>query len=92
MTLPSKTELSPTGTVSQNIPPQVNSPIFGTNGLFTLPQGGTAIDTGLLDHANNQINALTGIYSTNNSPAVQSALDRALAAIRDGYNALISEP
>ena len=92
MTLPSKTELSPTGTVSQNIPPQVNSPIFGTNGLFTLPQGGTAIDTGLLDHANNQINALTGIYSANNSSAVQSALDRALAAIRDGYNALISEP
>lgn len=80
------------GGTTTTSPTEANSPVFGTNGLLTVSQGGSVLDTDLLNHANNQINSLSGVSKANNSAAVQSALDRALAAIRDGYNALILEP
>ncbi|APV44633.1 hypothetical protein Dform_01305 [Dehalogenimonas formicexedens] len=71
-------------------PPEANIPIFGTS--VTAPQNGSAIDSGIVVSANNQIASLSGAFNPSNSPAVQQALDRALAAIVNGYQALIENP
>ena len=92
-TLPSDTNLRPPNTpISSNNPSVINIPGFGTIGLITLPEGSSALDADILNHANSQISSLAGVYGTGNSPAVQSALDRALAAVTNGYDALIALP
>lgn len=70
--------------------PEVGAPVFGTT--ITLQEGGSAVDAGLVSHANDQINLLARAYNNTLSPAVQSALNRALAAITNGYEALILSP
>ncbi|XUW99524.1 MAG: DUF5667 domain-containing protein [Dehalogenimonas sp.] len=70
--------------------PEFGAPVLGTT--ITLPEGGSAVDAGLVSHANDQINLLAGAYNNAISPAVQSALNRALAAVTNGYEALILNP
>ena len=88
---PGSTSVPTTANPSPFNPPSANIPNSGAASL-TLPSGGSAIDAGLLGRANSQINSLTGASNAGNSAAVQAALDRALAAIENGYAALISQP
>ncbi len=64
----------------------------GANGLITITGGSSVLDFNILNHANNQISSLAGISSPSNSRAVQSAIDRALATITNGYDALLTLP
>jgi len=92
-TAPANTALVPATTSAfPSYPSGANIPSVGANGLITLPSGGSELDSSILNHANNQINSLASVSSANNSPAVQSAIDRALAAITNGYDALLSQP
>jgi hypothetical protein len=89
---PDGTALSPTTTTkSPGNLPEASVPNYRT-GTVTLPEGGSALDGNILVHANSQINSLASIAGANNSPAVQAAIERALAAIANGYQALISQP
>jgi hypothetical protein len=55
----------------------------------SVPAGSSALDNTLGNYANNQLNELAGAANAGNSPAVQAALDMAIAALRNGYDALI---
>jgi hypothetical protein len=59
---------------------------------LTIPKAGSTVDSVLRDHANNQLSSLAGAVNASNSLAVQAALDRAIAAIINGNDALISQP
>ncbi len=73
-------------------PETTTPPVFGSGSAVntvSVPAGSSALDNTLGDYANNQLNELTGAANAGNSPAVQAALDMAIAAIKNGYDALI---
>jgi hypothetical protein len=74
-------------------PETTTPPVFGSGSAVntvSVPAGSSALDNTLGNYANNQLNELTGAANAGNSPAVQAALDMAIAAIKNGYDALIT--
>jgi hypothetical protein len=66
-----------------------------TAGL-TVVVGSSALDAALRDHAGNQLtslnNAALANAGSNNTVAVQLALEQAIAAVSNGYDLLLSQP
>jgi len=77
-----------------SMPPSAPAQGTGQGPVTTISfvEDGSALDSVLSDYAISQLNALAGASSSANSPAVQAALEKAMAAVKNGYDALISQP